>query len=162
MLLYKQQHTQRRKVYCIVYAVILHWLCGCLPKICNIFKKPWFEYMNSSINSLDLKYYEIILRCLMCQCLVFTVYDLIAKTNWKISIAAIDIKLRYCRYSTTWSSRYSHTASIILTAFSPSSWPWALPQSYGLPGKQEEIYMFPLTFFLPYLKLSAITFMFYP
>lgn len=83
MLLCKQQHTQRRKVYRIVYVVFLHWLGEYLPKICNIFKKPWFEYMNSSINSLDLKYYEIILRCLMCQCLVFTVHDLKSKTNWK-------------------------------------------------------------------------------
>lgn len=93
---------------------------------------------------------------------MINIEDKLEKLKSLISIAAIDIKLRYCRYSTTWSSRYSHTASIILTAFSPSSWPWALPQSYGLPGKQEEIYMFPLTFFLPYLKLSAITFMFYP
>lgn len=71
----------------------------------------------------------------------FNIEDKLEKLKSLISIAAIDIKLRYCRYSTTWSSRYSHTASIILTAFSPSSWPWALPQSYGLPGKQEEIYV---------------------
>lgn len=62
-------------MYCIVYVVIFYWLGGCLFKICNIFKKLWFEYMNSFINSIDLKYYEIIFRCLMCKCLVFIVYD---------------------------------------------------------------------------------------
>lgn len=53
-------------MYCIVYVVFFYWLGEYLFKICNIFKKLWFEYMNSFINSFDLKYYEIIVRCLMC------------------------------------------------------------------------------------------------
>lgn len=145
MLLCKQQHTQK-EICIVVYAEVLHWLCARLPKICNVFKKPWFEYMNSSIYSLDLKYFEIILKC-MFDCAWFIIIYIpfiinrrqIGKVKKLISNAAIDIRLRYPRYSTTWSSRYSHTASIILTAFSPSSCPWALPQSYGLPGKTRNV-----------------------
>lgn len=87
-----------------MYVVFLHWLGEYLPKICNIFKKPWFEYMNSSINSLDLKYYEIILRCFQDVPMLgiyrswFNIEDKLEKLKSLISNAAIDIKLRYPRY----------------------------------------------------------------